>query len=123
MTLDTLRSVTINQCYPESCAMLSKRIKNMDEILEKIAADELDIPTLETRRSDSLDFYDRSVWRLKTALEKAFLAGVLSMKKINWDKAPKFAKSAGWTVIGGKICWSSEENPKGFIVYVKRPNV
>ncbi|MCP3104242.1 hypothetical protein LZ198_35805 [Myxococcus sp. K15C18031901] len=44
--------------------------------LERIARETLDIETLETRDSDSLDFHDVPVWRLKDALEAAYRAGL-----------------------------------------------
>jgi len=51
----------------------------MDEqvkiILEQIAANHLHISTLETRKSDSLDFYDLGVWSIRDALEAAYQAG------------------------------------------------
>lgn len=34
------------------------------------------IETLETRRSDDLDFYDVAVWEIKAALQDAFIAGM-----------------------------------------------
>lgn len=43
-------------------------------ILAGIAA-EAGIETLETRRSDSLDFHDLAVWTLREMLEKAYEAG------------------------------------------------
>lgn len=43
--------------------------------IEKIALDHLFVETLETRRSDSLDFHDCSVWGIKEALVAAFEAG------------------------------------------------
>ena len=43
--------------------------------LEKIAQDCLDIPTLEARNSDSLDFHEVSVWSLKKALRQAYQLG------------------------------------------------
>ena len=46
------------------------------EVLARIAKQYLDIPTLETRLSDSLDFHSIAVWNLKTALEAAWKAGV-----------------------------------------------
>ena len=46
-----------------------------DEILAAIAADVLNIPTLETRRSDGLDFHDIAVWSVREALERAYAAG------------------------------------------------
>lgn len=47
----------------------------MDELIEQIARDQLMIETLETRRSDSLDFHEVAVWNVKHALQLAFLAG------------------------------------------------
>jgi len=47
----------------------------MDEILNKIAKDILGLDTLETRKSDSLDFKEVAVWQIKKALEAAFEAG------------------------------------------------
>ncbi|MCD4823046.1 MAG: hypothetical protein K8S55_00425 [Phycisphaerae bacterium] len=49
--------------------------KKMQKTLERIAAQHLDFETLETRKSDSLDFYDVSVWGVKAALEAAYQAG------------------------------------------------
>lgn len=43
--------------------------------LEEIAKRILRVETLETRKSDSLDFYDTAVWSMKEALEEAFMAG------------------------------------------------
>lgn len=46
-----------------------------DDMLTVIAAKHLGRETLETRRSDSLDFSDQAVWSLKAALEAAYEAG------------------------------------------------
>ena len=43
--------------------------------LEKIAAEELGIETLETRMSDSLDFHEVAVWSLEEALKAAYELG------------------------------------------------
>ena len=37
------------------------------------------LETLETRRSDSLDFHDTAVWAIKAALEAAYRAGQASV--------------------------------------------
>jgi hypothetical protein len=50
-------------------------MKQPDSIIEGIAREHLDIETLETRRSDRLDFHDLAVWRIKGALDAAFKAG------------------------------------------------
>jgi len=49
--------------------------KRMNAAIEKIAREILDLETLETRRSDSLDFHDIAVWEIRKALEAAFKAG------------------------------------------------
>ena len=48
---------------------------DIDKIIADIAHKQLRIETLETRKSDSLDFHDVSVWGLRTALLCAFEAG------------------------------------------------
>ncbi len=48
---------------------------DVDTIIAEIARKQLRIETLETRKSDSLDFHDVSVWGLRTALLCAFEAG------------------------------------------------
>jgi hypothetical protein len=50
-------------------------MKPSHTILEAIAREHLGIPTLEIRRSDRLDFYDVSVWRIEAALTAAYRAG------------------------------------------------
>ena len=45
-------------------------------ILTLIAHKHLGIETLETRKSDGLDFHDSAVWCIRDALEAAFKAGV-----------------------------------------------
>jgi len=47
----------------------------MEKAITKIAKETLRIETLERRKSDSLDFYDRAVWNIKAALEEAYKAG------------------------------------------------
>lgn len=49
--------------------------KTTDQILEEIAVKHLFVETLETRKSDRLDFYDVAVWSMKNALQAAFEAG------------------------------------------------
>lgn len=41
----------------------------------QIAKEILDIETLETRNSDSLDFHEVAVWQIREALAAAFEAG------------------------------------------------
>lgn len=45
------------------------------ERIRAIAVSVLDLETLETRHSDSLDFHDLGIWTIKAALEAAYLAG------------------------------------------------
>ena len=49
-----------------------------DQIFEMIVKEHLDIETLKTRNSDSLDFHDCSVWGIKKALQAAYDLGRLS---------------------------------------------
>ena len=51
-------------------------MSQIDTFLALIAQNKLGIETLETRRSDSLDFHDVAVWCIRDALEAAFKAGV-----------------------------------------------
>ena len=51
-------------------------MNQLDQILTDIAREHLDIPTLGTRNSDSLDFHDVSVCGVKNALSHAYQAGV-----------------------------------------------
>lgn len=43
--------------------------------LEQIARKHLGLETLQTRRSDQLDFHDLAVWSIEAALQAAFEAG------------------------------------------------
>jgi hypothetical protein len=54
----------------------NKRMNKIDTLLTLIAQKTLGIETLETRKSDRLDFHDVAVWCLRDALEAAFKAGV-----------------------------------------------
>ncbi len=47
----------------------------IDDELESIARRVLDIETLATRKSDSLDFHEVCVWGLKDALRQAYHTG------------------------------------------------
>ena len=51
-------------------------MNHLEQLLTQIAQQHLDIETLETRRSDRLDFHDLAVWSIKAALEAAYQAGV-----------------------------------------------
>ena len=46
-----------------------------DATVNEIAQRILGIDTLQTRKSDSLDFHEVAVWNIKEALEAAFEAG------------------------------------------------
>jgi hypothetical protein len=50
-------------------------MKQIDDLLTTLAREHLHIETLETRRSDSLDFHEVSVWGVKDALHAAYQAG------------------------------------------------
>lgn len=54
---------------------------NIDLQLQQIALDHLFIETLETRKSDRLDFQEVSVWGVKSALLAAYEAGRQAAKQ------------------------------------------
>jgi hypothetical protein len=58
-------------------------MKRLNRILTQIALTHLNIPTLETRRSDRLDFHEVSVWTVRAALKAAFDAGRTSAPAIS----------------------------------------
>ncbi|MFP2895058.1 DUF6900 domain-containing protein [Myxococcus sp. AB056] len=53
----------------------SKPARAPAETLERVAREEMNIETLKTRNSDSLDIYEVAVWQLRDALEAAYQAG------------------------------------------------
>ena len=55
--------------------MPKDNLEQIDQLLTEIAKTHLDIDTLETRKADSLDFYDVAVWGVKEALKAAYEAG------------------------------------------------
>lgn len=56
-------------------------MSKLETLLTQIAQQHLGIETLQTRRSDSLDFHDVAVWCVRDALEAAFKAGVKESRK------------------------------------------
>lgn len=50
-------------------------VAKMNKALAEIATKHLDLETLATRRSDSLDFHEHGVWAIRSALEAAYQAG------------------------------------------------
>lgn len=66
--------------------------KRMDKTLADLAAKHLGLETLETRKSDSLDFHDLAVWGVKTALEAAYRAG---MEAANTSTAHEVIRADG----------------------------
>ena len=47
----------------------------MHTVLERIAIEELEITTLESRHSDDEDFHTLAVWEIATVMERAYQAG------------------------------------------------
>ena len=48
---------------------------DMHTILERIAQQELEITTLESRHNDEEDFHTLAVWEIETVMEQAYQAG------------------------------------------------
>lgn len=55
--------------------------KEIEQLFETIAKEELGFDTLEERHRDQLDFHDTSVLGVKSALTRAYLAGAQSKKQ------------------------------------------
>lgn len=51
------------------------------QTLEQIAQRRLRLETLETRKSDRLDFHEVAVWNIQDALNDAYEAGKAAAKK------------------------------------------
>lgn len=68
------------QKQEEVINMTKRQQEKLNALLTAIAQEELLVETLETRKSDNLDFYDVSVWGVKRALERAYEAGQQSVK-------------------------------------------
>jgi len=49
--------------------------RTIDRTLERIAREELEITTLESRHSDEEDFHTLAVWEIATIMERAYRAG------------------------------------------------
>lgn len=60
--------------------VISREAADIETDLTLIARQYLDLQTLQTRNSDSLDFKEQSVWSIKEALQMAYEAGRQSMR-------------------------------------------
>ncbi len=69
---------------------------NRNQIISQIAAKHLRIGTLETQKSDSLDFHEVSVWSVREALAAAYDAGRASAAAEQADE-PQEERSGVWT--------------------------
>ena len=49
--------------------------ETMERTLERIASEELEVTTLESRHNDEDDFHTLAVWEIKTVMERAYQAG------------------------------------------------
>ena len=61
--------------------MTAKTAAPSEALLLEIAAKHFFFETLETRRSDSLDFHDVAIWAICAALEDAYEAGRIAGAK------------------------------------------
>jgi len=69
-------------------------MKRFHTLLAGIARQHLLIPTLDTRRADSLDFHDVAVWQVEAALKAAFDAGQRSTGRVEPQRSRKTARAA-----------------------------
>jgi len=66
----------------------------MDKQIAKIARDVLGLDTLETRKSDGLDFHGLAVWKIREALADAYLAGMGDSQRLV-DRVARLNPAAG----------------------------
>lgn len=66
----------------------------MEKQIAKIARDVLGLDTLETRKSDGLDFHDLAVWKIREALADAYLAGMGDSQRLV-DRVARLNPAAG----------------------------
>jgi hypothetical protein len=64
-TKNTSAGITANDAAVDPC----------ESLVAQIARDLLQIDTLVTRKSDSLDFHELAVWQVKAALARAYELG------------------------------------------------
>ena len=55
--------------------------ENIQKTLERIAREELEITTLESRHNDEEDFHTLAVWEIQAILERAYAAGIAAAKR------------------------------------------
>ncbi|MEX2186158.1 MAG: hypothetical protein WD875_05155 [Pirellulales bacterium] len=60
--------------YLDAAAKCDREVE-VDKLLADIARRELRVPTLDERKSDSLDFHEVGVWSMRRALRSAYRAG------------------------------------------------
>ena len=57
------------------------KFKSKEELMKRIILNVLHFESTEEQKSDSIDFKEVSIWTIKNALDAAYLAGQLSVKK------------------------------------------
>jgi hypothetical protein len=70
--------LTISQPTKTAKGKEAAMCESIEAQLTEFAERQLNIPTLKSRNSDSLDFHNVSVWAVKEALENAYKAGRLA---------------------------------------------
>lgn len=75
----------------------------IDATILEIAKRHLLLETLETRRSDRLDFHDLAVWNVKAALEAAYAAGAAEAASRMFGAAKPAAKATAVNSRGQKV--------------------
>lgn len=80
---------------------------HVNPILSQIARDHLNIPTLETRHSDRLDFHDVSVWGVRNALWYAYQAGMNATAANRDERKPIEADASNYS----PTPWAYEFSP------------
>lgn len=61
--------------------------ETMDQAIERIAGEELEITTLESRHNDDEDFHTLAVWEIQTVMERAYQTGFDAAKESRFVRA------------------------------------
>ena len=59
----------------------AEKFKTKDDLMKHLILNVLHFESTEEQKSDCLDFKEVSIWTIKNALNAAYLAGQLSVKK------------------------------------------
>ncbi|MCE3232477.1 MAG: hypothetical protein K0R98_734 [Rickettsiaceae bacterium] len=100
--------------------------KEIEQLFETIAKEELLFDTLEERHSDSLDFKDTSVLAVKSALTRAYLAGAAAKKqdatvKVVFTRKPSSLAEVTECIETVAVCKTKTFTAKQYDAFASKP--